>query len=495
MLLDQETLRFIFGLKLRNLRQNAGLSLKDLAKKAGLSPSYINEIEKGKKYPKGEKVLQLAQSLGVSYEDLISLKLEKEMSLLSKVLEKNLLSGLPFDVFGIPARTLFEIMADRPRAFNAFVGTLIELARIYNIKVEDFFEATLRAFLDMNHNYFPELEEKVFSFCNAHDLKTTDGSLSDFLTANHLIQFLEKEYNYEVLVKSFKELNPHLKDLYVFITGEKSNRLYLNKELSEREKVFLLSREIANCWLDLKERLKTYPTVSVDSYEQLDNNFKASYFASALIIPRRSFVNEMKSFFGQKSWHNDHFKKLIETYPGTVDSFFHRLTQILPSFLKMDQIFFLKCEYDQKKDSYSLQRELHLAELHSPHGVKTIGHYCRRWITTSLMQQLIEAKEDFIVGVQKSSFFETDNEYICFSAAYSHELDKSRNVCVTIGIAIDKQTSKKMSFVNDPDIPKKIVADTCEACGIKDCEVRAADPIKIDRDKKEVDINAIIETL
>src|SRR4051812_25014069 len=108
MLLDQELLRFIFGLKLRSVRQEKGMSLKVLARASGLSPSYINEIEKGKKYPKTDKIITLANSLGVAYDELISLRLKSELRNISQFLDRNLLKGIPFDVFGIPSTTLFE---------------------------------------------------------------------------------------------------------------------------------------------------------------------------------------------------------------------------------------------------------------------------------------------------------------------------------------------------------------------------------------------------
>ena len=38
-----------------------GFGLKQLAALTGLSASYINEIEKGKKYPKAEKIMMLAE--------------------------------------------------------------------------------------------------------------------------------------------------------------------------------------------------------------------------------------------------------------------------------------------------------------------------------------------------------------------------------------------------------------------------------------------------
>ena len=41
-------IRYIFGMKLRNFRQEKGYGLKELSVLTGLSASYINEIEKGK---------------------------------------------------------------------------------------------------------------------------------------------------------------------------------------------------------------------------------------------------------------------------------------------------------------------------------------------------------------------------------------------------------------------------------------------------------------
>ena len=50
-------------MELHCLRQEKGFGLKQLAALTGLSASYINEIEKGKKYPKAEKIMMLAEGL------------------------------------------------------------------------------------------------------------------------------------------------------------------------------------------------------------------------------------------------------------------------------------------------------------------------------------------------------------------------------------------------------------------------------------------------
>jgi hypothetical protein len=44
---------------------------------------------------------QDAYALGGSYEELISVKLKRELSLITDLLERNILTGMPFDIFGI----------------------------------------------------------------------------------------------------------------------------------------------------------------------------------------------------------------------------------------------------------------------------------------------------------------------------------------------------------------------------------------------------------
>jgi transcriptional regulator with XRE-family HTH domain len=62
------------GRKVRYLREQAGLSQSELAMAIGLSESskgFISEIESGKKLPKAELVLKLADQFGVSTDYLL----------------------------------------------------------------------------------------------------------------------------------------------------------------------------------------------------------------------------------------------------------------------------------------------------------------------------------------------------------------------------------------------------------------------------------------
>ncbi|HAF76204.1 MAG TPA: DNA-binding protein, partial [Maribacter sp.] len=63
--MEQEYIKLIFGLKLKQIRTEKDLSLSGLSKICGLSKSYLNEIEKGKKYPKPDKIILLSEKLEV----------------------------------------------------------------------------------------------------------------------------------------------------------------------------------------------------------------------------------------------------------------------------------------------------------------------------------------------------------------------------------------------------------------------------------------------
>ncbi len=72
-------------MKPRNFRQEKGYGLKEIAALTGLSASYINEIEKGKKYPKAEKIMMLADGLDVDYDDLVSISMTGRLSQISEL--------------------------------------------------------------------------------------------------------------------------------------------------------------------------------------------------------------------------------------------------------------------------------------------------------------------------------------------------------------------------------------------------------------------------
>ena len=137
-MLNQDKLRTIFGLKIAYLRQQKGLSYQQLAETADLSMSYVHEIEKGKKYPKADKILLLAKALDTTYEDLVSVHASKRLQPIIDLLESEFFQVFPMEMFGISPENLLELFINAPDKLNAFISTIIKLARNYQMQSENF---------------------------------------------------------------------------------------------------------------------------------------------------------------------------------------------------------------------------------------------------------------------------------------------------------------------------------------------------------------------
>lgn len=154
--------RLILGLKLRRLRQAKDYSLAELAKHTGLSVSYLNEIEKGRKYPRAEKIAVLAKALGTTFDKLVSLKLDKHLAPVRELFEGGFLQDVPLDLFGIDRGKLVEIIANAPAKVAAFISSLSRIAANYNMTQEHYYFAALRSYQELNENHFEDLEQEAF---------------------------------------------------------------------------------------------------------------------------------------------------------------------------------------------------------------------------------------------------------------------------------------------------------------------------------------------
>jgi len=134
--MEEEYIKLIFGLKLKQIRTESNLSLFGLSKLTGLSKSYLNEIEKGKKYPKTDKIIVLSEKLDIPYDDLVSLKLDKKLAPIGEILQSKILKEIPLELFGIQESNLIDIIANAPDKVNAFITTIIAVAKHYNFNRE-----------------------------------------------------------------------------------------------------------------------------------------------------------------------------------------------------------------------------------------------------------------------------------------------------------------------------------------------------------------------
>ncbi|MBV7268021.1 helix-turn-helix domain-containing protein [Winogradskyella luteola] len=476
--MEQDYIKLIFGLKLKQIRTDRGLSLFGLSKLSGLSKSYLNEIEKGKKYPKPDKIASLSEHLEVEYDDLVSLKLDKNLAPIGEILQSKLLKEIPLELFGIQESNLIDIISNAPQKVTAFISTIIEIAKNYNFSKESFYLASVRSFQEANNNYFSDLESSVLTFAKEYQI-----DLSQKIKTQDLEDILIEEYNYTI---NNDELELHselenLRSIYI----PKSRTLLITKSIDDSQRAFIYAKELAYNYLKITERLYTFSWIKFDSFDEVLNNFYASYFAGALVIPRESLVKDLKQLFSQKRLETKSFQSLLEKYNASPESVYQRLTNILPKDFKLKNLFFLRFSYKADTDHFSLNKELHLTKQQSPRASETNEFYCRRWISVKVLEAIDQHKSEHEFGIQISNYTSEHKQYLVLASATKDPFKDNRYRSISIGIELNSQLERKVNFIKHKSIKTIDVGVTCERCPILDCELRKIEPIVLQAKQKE----------
>ena len=78
-----------FGEKMRKLREGLGISLREFCRRAELSPSFVSDVENGRRYPSSTRLKRIAKTLGVPVKDLAELDPRITLTLLRGMLERD----------------------------------------------------------------------------------------------------------------------------------------------------------------------------------------------------------------------------------------------------------------------------------------------------------------------------------------------------------------------------------------------------------------------
>ena len=488
MALTKEYIRLIFGIKLKHYRAIAKLSLQSLSELTDISVSYLNEIEKGKKFPKADKIKKLSTALCISVDELVSERLDNNLSPLVELLQSGILSELPLEMFGLEPGKLLELLSNAPSKLNAFIGTLLEISRNYDLRVETFYFSVMRSYQEIHNNYFEELELSAEKFIEKYKI-----DISVPLTTRKLENLLYQEFNYKIIYDSFED-QKSLSDMRSIMKpgGRRKSKLILNAGLNSRQRAFNLAKEIGHAYLDLNERTLTSPWVDVTSFEQVLNNFKASYFASAILINRKSFLFDLDEFFRKPNWEPNILIDTMRNYNATPEMVLQRMTNLLPKYFNFKELFFFRFRTVPFSGVYRLSKELHIARKHTPRGTVLQEHFCRRWLFISILDQLahnqkIGSDTSELGGAQIDKYYETGEEFLVLSLASPLSPTPGVNSSLALGIRIDDNVKEKIKFIADKSLSTKIVNDTCERCNAPDCKERVAEPLVYRELKKETD--------
>ena len=484
--IEKDYIKLIFGLKLKQARTNKNLSLFGLAKITNLSKSYLNEIEKGKKYPKTDKIMLLSEKLEVSYDSMVSLKLDNNLAPIGEILKSGILKEIPLDLFGIQENDLIDIIANAPAKVNAFISTIIEIAQHYNLTRESFFLASLRSYQEAHTNYFEDLEQKVIQFFQSFHV-----NMEVQISIEELTAILIEEYGYtiEELVFSEQDQLGDLRSIFV----PKSKTLLLSKDIDEPQKAFILAKEIAYNYLQIKERLYTFSWIKFDNFDQVLNNFYASYFAGALLIPRQKLIEELNVFLSKSDSKPQEMVALMSSFKVSPESFYQRLTNILPKDFQLKNLFFLRLSHQIGTDTYQIKKELHITNQQEPHANEMNEHYCRRWVSIRTIEESLRQQKSHFFDAQISSYENSKNEYLVFSSATPDPFKTNCIRSISVGILITSGMKKKFKFMENNSVKKQVVGVTCETCAVKDCLERASPPIHLEQKMRNENTALIVE--
>jgi len=489
-------LKVIFGMKLKKFREQAGLSLTDFGQKTGLSTSYLTEIEHGKKYPKAEKIARLAEVLGKSYDDLVSIRLDEGLSPLAGFLSSPVLHNFPYHLFGISPAEVVDLMTRQPVEASALVNALVGIAEQYNIGVEHLFRSALRSYQELHENFFPDIEREVDEFATASSLPAMPTP--DYGTLRRLIK---DKFNYRLDENQLKDHPKLMRFRSVLLPKNKQSPLLLiNPALTDRQKKFILAREIGYNVLGIKARAMTSAPERVDSFEQVLGDFRASYFAGALLINREMLIRDMGELFASHRWQPSLFFSYLGRYEITPEIFMYRLTEILPRYFGF-KLHFLR--FNKEGPRFRLVKHLNMSQVLIPSGIGLDEHYCRRWLAIRILQKLEDKRKgddkltEPIVDAQLSSFVDSQTSFLCVGMARRLALNPAAGTSVSLGFRYDDVLKRTIAFADDPAITRLGINGTCERCRLTadECQDRAVEPGLLELEMERIEIERELSSL
>lgn len=465
-----DLMNIIFGMKVKKARLAMKMSLTAFAKACRLSASYLTEIEKGRKYPKRDKIMQIARVTGVDYDQLVSIRLDPSLAYLESALNSPLIAEFPYEEFGVEMTSLVDLLTNAPEKVGALIHALIEIGRRFDVREEHFLRTALRSYQEMNDNHFPELEDEA-------DAAVAEYGFTTPVSLDHLVSVLEDEFDYTVEFSTLSE-QPELSRLRSVMFRAGKRTLMVNGRLSMGQQLVAVAREIGMRRLGLTNRSVTSPPRKVNSFDQVLNDFKASYFAGALLMPRDVILPDVEEFFAQEVFQPERLQAMIDKYGITSEVLCYRLSELIPEHFGVEMHFL---RFSDANKRFRVIKQLNLNNLPVPTGFGFKEHYCRRWLTVRLLQEM-KGKEikplKPLIGVQLSEFLDGSGHFLCFGFSRPLMLSPGTSTSVILGFRVTSELKKTIRFVNDPAIPQTMITGTCERCSLpeSECDLRSAEP-------------------
>lgn len=465
--------RLVYGLKLKTERQKKEWTLKQLAQKAGVSVSFISQIEKGEKYPNLEKQLRFAAALEIPAHQLVPFATDDSFSELTNGLSSDLVSQFPFQLFGIDSTDVVDLLTRNPEKGGILTSTIRQIRREYEVEKEGILHIALKEYQRYHKNYFDEIEERADDF-RRHILDVGDyEDVTDEMLRFHLEG---PSFNYDIDDTTLTEKLPE--NRWVCIPNKRP-KLFINGNLSPERKAFIYATGIGYNVLGIGSKKRRYDSENgPESIEQALNDYKAAYFASALLLNKYKFKDRFKRFLNEPRFSEKALRKCISTI--TPQTFFYRLSELMPQMFGIHDYYFLRVDTATDDQGFRVNKSFNMTtSLPSIRSINPLEHFCRRWASIEILKEEQEFRKqhvsredvDIVIRCHRSKHLilkpagTPPVELLVLSIGYRPALSKDITAAVSMAFEVTPNLRSQVAFIDqlEVDDPREVYL-SCERC-------------------------------
>ena len=269
--------------------------------------------------PKAEKILQLSQALHIGYDELISTKLDQEFDGLQRFLNSPGCATSPSrcSVCRPGPHEAAHALADRGGGAAADPR---DVAQQYNIGVEHFLHAALRSYQELTHNYYEDMEPRRRSSA-APRARRRGGHRGGPARLAEERGVGDRRHHPARPPGAEEPSAPCCACAPAAAAGQPADQRV--------QQAFVLLREAGYKVLGLTARALTTPPDRDDSFEQVLNDFKASYFAGAVLLPRQACL-PTSGLLPPATFQPRALLAMLDRYAVTPETLMYRISQLLP---------------------------------------------------------------------------------------------------------------------------------------------------------------------
>lgn len=452
------------GKRLRELRLERGVQQAEVARALGVSAAYLNLIEKGKRSVQLPLLWKALSYFQVEMEPFMaSLGEKRAPDALAKLMDEPLLKSL-----GITDEDLLEFSGEPRRTatlvalFNLYKNTRTQLETLTTrlaesdaggAKVPMGFSPIdeVPEFLQAHKNFFGELEEEAARI-------RRDFGLGRRILSDELVRVLRAR---KVRVEFVQPGRGSVVRRY----DPKRRALTLSSELYEQPLKFQLAATVGLRVLDdndLDERLAQAFRPRHAETHKLIKIHLANYFAGALLLPYRDFIDE-----AERTRYD--VELLAHLFEMSYEAVAHRLCNLGDPKRPGIPFHFIRADV-----AGNISKRYSATGLRFPEGTGS----CAKWAVHNAFLTPSVIARQYSVMPDGATFF-------CFAkvAVQPREGSVVRGTTYSIGLGTVADAAKHLAYAQDMPFsdPRKMaipVGVTCRFCERTDCNQRAAPSYK-----------------